>query len=125
MTGLTFYSSVVKRIFDHIFNGLMKLFIDLSILFFLSIGLYSQLAHGGRKDEDYLASSNTTWILVQNICLYVICAACGVMVLATLLTAVIRIRKFIKERKLRKKTENSAAQENPSPSPRQVSPEQP
>ena len=106
MTSYTCYTVFKRRAFKNIAYGVLRVFIDFSILFFLTLGMYCQFTYGKIDPQQYLSKFNLSWIGVQKTCIYLIISCCGVMLLTVAVQLFYTMKLLIdKRRKLKKNTE--------------------
>ena len=62
MTVYTCWAVFKKKAFQNYAFGFLRIFIDLSLLFFMTMGMYCQYTYGKISPEEYLAKSNVSWV---------------------------------------------------------------
>ena len=113
MTGYTIVAVLFKGAFKNLVFGVLRIFIDSSILFFLTLGMYCQFTYGKIDPQEYFARFNLSWATVQKTCIYLILACCGVMIVTVIVQVFYGVKEAIAKNRLKKKI--SEEQDQPEP----------
>ena len=98
--GCKYLRYQTKKIFQNFIFGGFKLATEITLIFFVSVGLVFQMLYGGMTSEQYFAKENKPWILMQEICIIMVYVSCGTMTLSFLATLIIVTKDFLRKRKL-------------------------
>ena len=113
MTCYTIVAVLFKGAFKNFVFGVLRIFIDSSILFFLTLGMYCQFTYGKIDPQEYFARFNLSWVTVQKTCIYLILACCGVMIVTVIVQVFYGVKEAIAKNRLKKKI--SEEQDQPEP----------
>ena len=102
MSIYTFWAVFKMRAFSNIAFGFLRIFIDFSMLFFMTLGMYCQYSYGKITPEEYLAKFNISWVEVQRVCIYLIYSCCCVMIISIIFQVIFTLKDLLQKRKVKK-----------------------
>ena len=100
----TIYCACRKIFYTWVFAA-FRLATEVSILFFLAMGLYCQIQYGKISSEEYFSIENESWYHVQYACLGVVFFCCFCMFLSLIASVVIALKDRRRLKALKAKTE--------------------
>ena len=102
MTAYTCWAVFKKRAFRSVAFGFLRIFIDFSLLFFMTLGKYCQYSYGRISPEEYLSRFNISWVEVQKVCIYLIYSCCCVMIISIIFQVIFTLKDLLQKRKVKK-----------------------